>query len=496
LDFHAVIAKSALMARRPLIFFLLLALAGLGISGAVFAQLESADRGILPLDSSGTLEVTGIKVDVGGKDAENARYNGWRMAQRIGFKLLWSKAHGQPPSAAPNLSDSALDGLVSSIIVEDSQMGPNRYIATLGVQFDRARAGAILGISGQQRRSAPMLLIPIFTTAGTATTVELRNPWQRAWAQFRTSQSPIDYVRPSGLGIDPLLVNAAQVRRPGRGWWRNIVDYYGAADILVAEVQMHRLYPGGPATAHFIGRHGPDGEFVGEFDLTARDSAGIPAMMEEGVRRMDALFTQAFETGGLVRDNSLDSPEPPPLPQVVEEEKPKAPQQAAYAYQVQISSKAINVYNFAMAHLRTLPGIDQVDPIVINPTGTSYITVTYRGSAAQLAAALAGRGWSTDSAGTVVRMSGGEGAPPPLPVAPKPTHPAPAKPAQPQPSALPQPATPAPGGRERRRKPTRSHSRSTGPRRTGKPASSSRTPIAKPSTISANGACGRSRRLS
>ena len=102
------------------------------------------------------------------------------------------------------------------------------------------------------RRSAPMLLIPVTVTGGTATSVELRNAWQRAWAQFRTSQSPIDYVRVSGMGVDPMLVNAAQTERPGRGWWRNIVDLYGAADILVAEVQLQRLYPGGPARARFI----------------------------------------------------------------------------------------------------------------------------------------------------------------------------------------------------------------------------------------------------
>ena len=61
----------------------------------------------------------------------------------------------------------------------------------------------------------------------------------------------------SGLGADPMLVNAAQTLRPGRAWWRNIIDLYGAADILVAEVQVQRLYPGGPARARFVGRDGP-----------------------------------------------------------------------------------------------------------------------------------------------------------------------------------------------------------------------------------------------
>src|SRR6185295_14450804 len=104
----------------------------------------------------------------------------------------------------------------------------------------------------------------------------------------------IDYVRVSGMGVDPLLVNAAQPERPGRGWWRNLVDLYGAADILVAEVQLQRLYPGGPARARFIARHGPDNEIIGGFTLTATNSDGVSAMMAEGVRRMDELFTAAL----------------------------------------------------------------------------------------------------------------------------------------------------------------------------------------------------------
>ena len=55
--------------------------------------------------------------------------------------------------------------------------------------------------------------------------------------------------------IDPMLINASQTIRPGRGWWRTLIDMYGAADILVAEVQLQRLYPGGPARARFIGIH-------------------------------------------------------------------------------------------------------------------------------------------------------------------------------------------------------------------------------------------------
>jgi len=405
------------MLRRTFLPALLLLIAAASLSAALFAQLESGERGILPIDSSGTLEIGGIHVDVGGKDAASARYAGWRVAQRQGFRALWAKTHNRPISEAPTLPDSTLDGLVSSIIVEREQIGPTRYIADLGILFDRAKAGEMLGVGGERRQSAPMLLIPITVTGGTATSVELRNAWQRAWAQFRTSQSTIDYVRVSGMGVDPLLVNAAQIERPGRGWWRNIVDLYGAADILVAQVQLQRLYPGGPARARFIARHGPDHEIVGGFSLTAANSDAIPAMMNEGVRRMDELFMAAHAAGRLERDPTLDIPEPPPLPEEVVEAPPPV-QQSGFAYQVQIAANNVNTYNFAMAHLRTLPGIEQVTPQSINPAGTSYILVSYRGSGAQLAAALIARGWSADYGGTVVRMSGGAGPPPPIPLPP------------------------------------------------------------------------------
>jgi hypothetical protein len=259
------------MARRPWFLALVVALLGIAAGGALYAQMESGDRGILPLDTSNILEVDGIHVDVGAKDGETARLEGWRIAQREGFKKLWAQSHGAPESQAPNVSDSTLDGIVSSIVVQHEQIGPNRYIADLGVQFDQSRASDLLGVGGITQRSQPMLLIPVMITGGTETTVELRNAWQRAWAEFKTSQTPINYVRVSGLGPDPLLVNAAQTIRPGRGWWRNLLDSYGANDILIAEAMVHRSYPGGPATATFVARHGPDGQVVGSFQLSGAD---------------------------------------------------------------------------------------------------------------------------------------------------------------------------------------------------------------------------------
>ena len=136
------------MLRRRFVAPFLIVLAVLGVSAMVYAQLESGDRGILPIDSSGTLEITGIHVDVGGADAQSARYAAWRIAQRQGFRALWAKMHKLPLSQAPNLPDGTLDQIVSSINVEHEEIGPNRYIADLGILFDRARAAEFLGVEG------------------------------------------------------------------------------------------------------------------------------------------------------------------------------------------------------------------------------------------------------------------------------------------------------------------------------------------------------------
>ena len=443
MDFHAVVAKSGAMLRRSLLIPVALILAVFGISAAVYAQLESGNRGILPIDSSGVLDVGGIHVDVSAKDSMSARYAGWRIAQREGFRKLYAEVHKVPLSKAPNLPDSTLDEIVSSISVEREQIGPTRYIADLGIMFDRARAAAYLGVAGggEIQHSVPMLLIPVTITGGTATSVELRNAWQRAWAQYRTSDSAIDYVRISGLGVDPVLVNAAQLTRPGRGWWRNIIDLYGAADILVAEVQLERLYPGGPARARFIGRHGPDNQIVGGFTLTARDSDSIPAMMAQGVKRMDMLFVTALAAGQLKRDYTLNLP-PPPIIEEPVEEVAAVEKKAANAFQVQISGKDVNVYNFAMAHLRTLGGIESASPQQINPGGTSYVLVTYQGSIDALANALRGRGWVVESSGTVVRIKSSSDKPPPIPPPAPITPSAPAKPPETAPATNPPPSNP------------------------------------------------------
>ena len=122
-----------------------------------------------------------------------------------------------------------------------------------------------------------------------------------------------------------------------------------------------------------------------------------------------------------------------------EEETTAVKTETANAFQVQISGKDVNAYNFGMAHLRTLAGRRSATPQQINPGGTSYILVTYKGDISALAAALAARGWVVESSGTVVRIKPSSDKPPPIPPPTPVAQPQPASPAATPPANPPQP---------------------------------------------------------
>jgi hypothetical protein len=392
-----------------------LALAVLAVGGAVaYGQLEGADRGVPPIDSASSLEVTGVTVDVTAENANAARTEGWRRAQLEGWRMLWSRTTSRPVGEAPALPESVLNSIVSGIIIEQEQIGPRRYIARLGVLFDRARTGQFLGVQGIARRSAPLLVVPVMVTGATPYSFEFRNEWQRAWARFRTAASPIDYVRPTGTGVDPTLLNLAQAGRRGRGWWRILLDQFGAADILVPQVHIHRLYPGGPAIGTFTARFGPDYRLLGRFRLRAEHSGAIPRMLDEGVRRLDQIYIQALESGALSPDPTLIIEEPEllvPPEQLLEQERavderPEAatgpsapPPDPARSFTVQVATADAAAVQQAEVSVSGVGGVTSA--FTTNPAigGTSTMRVTFSGDAESLAAGLRSRGWNVEVVG-------------------------------------------------------------------------------------------------
>ena len=415
LDFHVQLAKRrnvniAHRLFRPAPALILgLALCGAGI---LWAQLERADqRGVPLIDGSGSYEVSGVKVDVVARNADMARSGGWREAQRKGWKMLWARVNGKPIEAAPGLPDSTLDSISGGIVVEQEQISPTRYIASLGVLFDRARAGELLGVKGSMRRSAPMLLIPVQWSGGSPQSFEIRTEWQKAWARFRSGNSPVDYVRVSGTGADPILLNVAQSRRPGRGWWRMLLDQYGAADIVVPEVTLYRQWPGGPVIGRFVARHGPDAAVIDSFTLRSDNSDGLPAMLDEGTARIDAAYTRALQEGALRPDKSLVIEAPAAIDEVpIDDVLAQMAVNTTAALTVQVDTPDAQGLRSIEAALRAMPGVTSVQTTSLAIGGASLLRVAFSGPPAAFREGLAARGWRVEDAGGTFRIRRAEAA--------------------------------------------------------------------------------------
>lgn len=395
--------------RAPLLWGGGLVLAAL-LGAAVVAQIEG-DRGIAPVASTADIEISGITVNTTGKTAAEARRSGWREATR----QAWAKAGG------PDMPDGQLEGMVSSIVVQNEQIGPRRYIATLGVIFDRTRAGQFIGgPNAVGMRSQPLLTIPVLHSGGVAQVYEARTPWQAAWAQFHAGASAIDYVRPNGGGGDSLLLTAGQVSRRSRAWWRTVLDQFGASDVIMPTARLERQWPGGPVKGTFTARYGPDNEVLESFELTASGPDKLPAMLGQAVQRMDAIYTRALVDGRLKVNPTLNADRPALSAQaaaiLAAADRVSAQQEAAAAasespqaaptsgaapaaeggatYTVQFASPDARAVDAALGAVRGIAGVRGAATSSLAMGGVSVMRVSYGGSLEDLAKELRGRGYT------------------------------------------------------------------------------------------------------
>jgi hypothetical protein len=399
-----------------------LALAGAGV---VMAQGEGGGASAVPIDASGSFEVSGVQVDVSGKTADAARQGGWRVAQRKGWEMLSERLTGKKST----LGDSALDALVTGIVVEREQIGPSRYIARLGVLFDRNKAGSILGVSTAVSRSAPMLLVPLEFSGGVGRVFERETAWSRAWNRFRSGGSTIDYVRLRATGPDAMLINAGQTLRRGRNWWRTVLDQYGASDVLVAEVQLRREYPGGPIVGIFAANHGPDRRPITSFALRVDNGDSLDALLDAGIQRLDQAYQKALASG-LLRPDALLAVRPPKVktPEELAAEAaaaaeatptpaPSASSTATATFTVQVDTPSAAALTASESAVRGVPGVRSAVTTSLALGGISVMRVGFDGSIGSLRAALEGRGWQVQEGPGVLLIRRGGGARTPAPQA-------------------------------------------------------------------------------
>ncbi|QMW22914.1 hypothetical protein [Sandaracinobacteroides saxicola] len=398
-----------------------------------------------PGSAGSGLIISGIKVDVAGKGAADARLNGWRDAQRQAWPQLWARLTGEMAGAAPRLTDDALDGIVSAIEVEQEQVSAKRYIASLAVVFDRVRAARYLGSAGSVIRSPPFLLLPVLQDAGVRMAYEPTSPWLAAWGRLRAGESTVDYVRISPTPGDVILLSAWQALRRDAAGWRDLVDRYQVADVLIPELILERSFPGGPVSALLIARGGTEGADYGRLRLVNR-GGDVDNLLATAVREADRLYTAAIRSGALKADPGLLEEV-----KIVESAAPSLVVPTLSAVEMRVATPDEAAWQRWAAQLRAVPGVTAVRMLAFVAGGESAIALDAPAGIEALRYALDQRGLTLaeDLQGVLLRPRRPTDPRVEPPAAPETTPPAPpaVTPAAPAATAPPPGKPPAPAAK-------------------------------------------------
>ncbi len=441
------VVRTAVVFRASILFGITLLLAASVAHAQTVPKREAPEAAA---QAGSAYSVGGIRVDVAAKDPESARFSAYRIAQRKAWPLLYARLTGKGVASAPRLSDGQLDSVVAGIESQGERFSMTRYIATLGVIFDRSRVSDYFGAADGTLQSPPMLLLPVWNDGGAQIVLQTKTPWAAAWARFRENVTPIDYVLAPGTAADNVLITGWQLRRPVRSSWRTILTRYDAVDVLVAEARLVRAWPGGPLRVYFVARHGPDSDLLGRFSLITGEEEGLDATLDAGVRRIDALYSAALQDGRLRAEVGLAVDLEPIIAPAPFIDGPLVAGQIAD--DAVINGAEILVSTPDSASLRSVEtlfrrasGVTAVTATSLSLGGSSRFLVSHTGSEEDLRLALAAVGLlmtSENGAFVVRRMPGG----PPQSIS------APLAPAMTEPLASSRPGTsrpPEPRGAER-----------------------------------------------
>jgi hypothetical protein len=367
------------------------------IIGCLLAVLLALAAPAAAQNSGGSAySIGGIDVDVAGPNAQAARMAAFRIAQRKAWPILWSRLTGASEGAAPRLTDSQLDSMVSGIESQGERFSTTRYIARLGVVFDRSRAAPYLGATGAGLRSPPMLLLPKLVDGGAAKLYHAKTPWLAAWNRFRETVTPLDYVLASGSPGDNMLLTGWQVHRPDRESWRNILTRFDTVQVLTAEARLHRSWPGGPISGLFIARAGPEAGELGRFTLNAQSPEGLDAMLDTAVQQIDMIYAAALRSGRLQSEPDLSQELAPllssgPLIGAPPSDTTAEPGAVMASIELFVPTPDAATAASIEAQLRSTPGITAVTTTSLSLGGTSQILISFNVSRPALDYALDGK---------------------------------------------------------------------------------------------------------
>ncbi len=228
--------------------------------------------------------VTGVAVDATAKTATAARAEALMAGQREAFYRLLRRLTPQSSyHRHPLLEDETVTALIDSFEIADEKRSSTRYLASLSVRFKPDEVRALLrrqGLPFSETASKPVLVLPVYETAGARNLWDDPNPWRVAWAGLEGRDSFVPLVVPYGDLTDVGTIGAAQALDGNAERLQAIAKRYGVADVVVVHAVLRRdLAAGVPQLMVTLRRSGPSGEETVVESFRGGRGEGVPDLL-------------------------------------------------------------------------------------------------------------------------------------------------------------------------------------------------------------------------
>jgi hypothetical protein len=205
----------------------------------------------------------------------------------------------------PRPGAETVAGLVQDIAIANEKNSRVRYIADITYRFKPQAIRNLMRSSGlryAETRSKPVLVLPLYETAGTIALWEDPNPWRKVWSEApeRTGLVPLK-VPESNLSdiseISAELAAAGDVQR-----LRPFAQRYGADAVIVARAKVGTRPDGRSEVAvTAVTYGGADRDQTVVTTLAAGANENLDALLERARRDIVELIEDNWKTANLIQ---------------------------------------------------------------------------------------------------------------------------------------------------------------------------------------------------
>ncbi|MFO1037383.1 MAG: DUF2066 domain-containing protein [Geminicoccaceae bacterium] len=196
--------------------------------------------------------VEGIPVDQVAQSAVLAREQAIDAGKRQGLVTLMQRLTA-PNSAKrlPSVEGINIERYVESFDIGQEKLSDTRYVATLNVTYAPERVRDLLAGSGLPFITAPVpvLILPVWRTAGGADLWGEDNPWRDAWSRVPTPTLTADFRQPLGDLSDLTDMPMDKIQGGDEDGFPTVAERYGVRAIEIVSAE---LVPGADGPGRVI----------------------------------------------------------------------------------------------------------------------------------------------------------------------------------------------------------------------------------------------------